>query len=122
MFCREVAMPAVAEPPVFTETELKLLRLALNQASHPGEIDGAGRALIASWRKRGLNPDTVLGTGTLAIKGNPYAATIFAFGKHRGKRLDEIPVEYLLWVLDHCDHLWPQTRTAIQRFLDQSNG
>lgn len=115
-------MPAVAEPPVvFTETEQKLLRLALCSSAHPGEIDGAGRALIASWRKRGIDPDTVFGTGALAIKENPYGKTILNFGKHRGKRLDQIPADYLVWLLDRCDSLWPQTRTAIQRYLDQSN-
>ena len=115
---------ATAEPPiVFTDTEKKLLRLALCVSAHPGEVDGAGRALIASWRKRGLDPDALFGTGTatLAIPENIYAKTILSFGKHKGRRLDQVPVEYLLWALDNFSGLWPQTRTAIQRFLDHAN-
>lgn len=116
-------MPAVAEPPVvFTETEQKLLRLALNQASQPGEIDGASRALVASWRRRGLDVEALLNpSGSHALPESPYAKTVLGFGKHRGKRLDQIPPDYLVWLLDRCESLWPQTRTAIQRFLDQSD-
>lgn len=37
----------IESPVIFTETEKKLLRLTLCSSAHPGEVDGAGRALIA---------------------------------------------------------------------------
>jgi hypothetical protein len=48
---------------------------------------------------------------------NPYASTILGFGKHRGKRLDEVPPDYLLWCLENFSTLWPATRHAIERYL-----
>jgi len=39
------------------------------------------------------------------------------FGKHRNKRLEDIPHDYLLWVLDHCDNVSPTLRNEVQRIL-----
>ncbi|NLS92743.1 MAG: hypothetical protein GXX96_11360 [Planctomycetaceae bacterium] len=39
------------------------------------------------------------------------------FGKHRGKLLETIPHDYLLWVLDNCDNLSPTVRNEVQRIL-----
>jgi hypothetical protein len=38
------------------------------------------------------------------------------FGRHRGKRLDEVPAHYLTWLLDLPD-LYPATRAAIEAFV-----
>ena len=49
---------------------------------------------------------------------SPFARMVLQFGKHRGKRLDQVDPGYLLWVLQNFDDLWPQTREAIKRYLD----
>jgi len=43
---------------------------------------------------------------------------IMTFGKHRGKRIDEIPCDYLLWALENCDNLAYTVRLAIEERLD----
>jgi hypothetical protein len=42
---------------------------------------------------------------------------IMPFGKHRGKRLNEIPLDYLKWVLDTCTNASPFLREEIRRIL-----
>lgn len=36
------------------------------------------------------------------------------FGKHRGEDLDNVPDDYLCWVLEHVDKLSPTLREAIE--------
>ena len=43
---------------------------------------------------------------------------VLQFGKHRGEAKD-VPVGYLLWVLDNFEDLWRETRRAIERYLEQ---
>src|SRR5262245_55092932 len=38
--------------------------------------------------------------------------TTMPFGKHRGKRLADVPLSYLAWLLDECD-VKPYLREAI---------
>jgi hypothetical protein len=49
---------------------------------------------------------------------SPYASVVLQFGKYHGSRLDEVPADYLEWVLDNFDDLWPATRRAIERYLE----
>jgi hypothetical protein len=39
-------------------------------------------------------------TMILYNKGRVNDSTIMPFGKHKGKRLDEVPADYLLWLAD----------------------
>jgi uncharacterized protein (DUF3820 family) len=39
------------------------------------------------------------------------------WGKHAGKRLDEIPMSYLEWVLQNCRNIPGRLRTAIAKQL-----
>ena len=41
------------------------------------------------------------------------------FGSYKGQRIDEVPTEYLRWVLTHFENLWEWLRTAIERYLDE---
>lgn len=39
------------------------------------------------------------------------------FGKHKGKLLEDVPTDYLAWVLDNCSELRPTLRQAIEQVL-----
>ncbi len=39
------------------------------------------------------------------------------FGKHRGKRLGDVPTGYLRWLLSGCDRLDPATRQGVKEEL-----
>lgn len=39
------------------------------------------------------------------------------FGKHRGEELDQIPEDYLIWVLEKADRASPLLKMAIRRVL-----
>ena len=43
---------------------------------------------------------------------------IIAFGKHKGKRLEDLPTAYLWWLLDECGSVTPAMRREIRRILD----
>jgi hypothetical protein len=100
--------PIFAMAGVFESKEEKLLRLALDDAAAPGEIENAGRALIASLRARGVRPEQLTTGDQLATKtaqpqtvSNPGAVRM-PWGKYEGLRLDQIDVKYLRWCLWKC--------------------
>src|SRR5215472_10359093 len=99
-------MPTVIQSG-FTEVEAKLLRLLLCPAAQAGEIDSAGRALIASWRKRGLVAETLLEPcSTLQRPSRSVFSAgdfVMPFGKYRGIALHKIKRSYLHWVFENCD-------------------
>jgi hypothetical protein len=110
------------------DREQKLLVLALDPAAADGERLNATSALLRSWRGKyadGYEVIQQLQSAQSEIRerivyrdSSPYASTILQFGKHRGKRLDEVDPLYLHWLLDNFDDLWPSTRLAIERYLE----
>ena len=40
------------------------------------------------------------------------------FGKHRGRRIEDVPEDYLCWVLDNCENISATLREAIVDVLD----
>lgn len=44
-------------------------------------------------------------------------STTMPFGKHKGKRLCDVPTDYLKWCLDNCDRMTPSLRNAIKHQL-----
>jgi hypothetical protein len=52
-------------------------------------------------------------------QASPYGEFELNFGMHRGERLRDVPVSYLLWVLENFEELWPTTRRAIEKYLAQ---
>jgi len=43
---------------------------------------------------------------------------IMPFGRHRGKPLENIPEDYLCWVLHECENIQPRLRRAIEQVLN----
>jgi hypothetical protein len=110
------------------EKERKLLLLAFDPGAAPGEAVNAVCALAKSWLGRypdghALVEDLEKGAErtvekTVYVNRSPYGRVTLGFGKYAGCRLDEIPVDYLCWVLEEFDDLWPSTRRAIERYLE----
>jgi hypothetical protein len=44
------------------------------------------------------------------------------FGRHRGEPLEQVPFDYLTWVLRGCERLDPWLRKAIEAELEQRVG
>jgi hypothetical protein len=111
-----------------TEIEKKILVLAMDSAAENGEAGAAAMKLMELFRKR-------YSDGYALIKDleqirvetrvqyryesrpDPYANFIMPFGKHRGRKLKDIPVDYLEWVLQNFDGLRDATRTVIESYL-----
>jgi hypothetical protein len=107
----------------------KLILLLMDGAAAPNEQEIAvrkltdclskeyadGYALLADWSKGNPPPPQPPPSGE-----SPYGRFMMPFGKHKGEMLKEVPVSYLLWVLD-LSNLQPRTRTAIEKFLEQES-
>jgi hypothetical protein len=111
-----------------TAQEKKLLLLAFDPAASTGETVNAINVLALRWLRKykdGHELIKELENGGTEIREkivyrtqSPFANTVLGFGKHRGKRLDEVDPSYLLWVLENFEDLWPATREAIERYLN----
>jgi hypothetical protein len=108
-----------------SERETKFALLALDPAASEGEIQNCSISLIRSLRRRYRDGHALLRDlaqpatppPPAVTTYNPYANTRMPFGKHRGKRLCEIDVPYLLWLLSNCRKLDPHLRAAIRTYL-----
>lgn len=111
-----------------TDRERKLLILAFDPASTAGEAVAALRVVFRDWIAKypdgySLLADLESGGIPQTFHGSeksPYGSVVLGFGKHRGKCLKEVPADYLIWVLDNFEGLWPETRKAIERYLGES--
>ena len=45
------------------------------------------------------------------------SAMKLTFGKYRGRSLEDVPDDYLVWVLDHAESAGPTLKEAIRRHL-----
>lgn len=87
-----------------TETELKVIALALNPSAEPGEWESAARRFVALLRKRGATSEEFNQT----TGGDPlvmpqtvvdWGLTICPFKKHKGEMFRDIDPSYLRWCL-----------------------
>ena len=46
---------------------------------------------------------------------------VLEFGKHKGRRVSEAPIDYLQWAMEKSDRLDDETREAIERRLATAN-
>lgn len=110
-----------------TELEQKLMRLALDPAAAPGEIENCARMLIEQWRKRGLTLDQILGPAVQSPAAEYYAPDfglcVMPFGKHKGKEFKDIPPSYLRWLKGELEtspnSKFPRLLEEIISFLNQ---
>jgi hypothetical protein len=112
-----------------SDRERKLLVLAFDPEAYPGESLNALRVLFRGWLMKYPDGHALvedLESGRTRVKekivyrerSNPYGDVVLGFGKYKGEALRDVPADYLLWVLNNFDGLWPETRTAIERYLD----
>jgi hypothetical protein len=99
--------------------EKKLLILAFDSAAEVGEAVAAIRALIKVWISKypdGYSliqdleaPGEVVMREKIVYRNeSPYGNFVLNFGKHRGAPLQDIPVSYLLWILEILKTSTPQ--------------
>jgi uncharacterized protein (DUF3820 family) len=118
----------------FTDIEQKLIRLALNHASEPGEISGAAVKLIEALRRRAVTPEEMM-NGSAASSYSPpprntqtqqmtmeqALAYRMTFGKYKGQPLGEIRRSYLHWLNQECENKPFQLERALRVILNNGN-
>lgn len=89
--------------------EEKMLALAIDPGSQPGEADNAAVAFFRSLRKRSITLEQLKeGLGALNGSGAPppvisqpdFGTCVFPWGKHKGAMFMDIPPSYLTWAID----------------------
>jgi hypothetical protein len=116
-----------------SDKEKKLLILAFDHAAEVGEALAAIRALAKVWVLKYPDgykliqdlefPEKVVVREKVIYRNtSPYGDFELCFGKHCGERLRDVPVSYLLWILENFEDLWPETRKAIEKYLEGGDG
>jgi hypothetical protein len=110
-----------------SDREKKLLILAFDPGATAGEAMNALRVVFRDWINKypdghALTRDLESGGSVIQEqRASPHGNVILGFGRYRGKCLRDVPADYLLWVLSNFSGLWPETRTAIERYLGESS-
>lgn len=47
-------------------------------------------------------------------------AVVLTFGKHKGERIEDVPLRYLDWLVDQ-DWLFPDVKQAVKAYLAKPN-
>jgi hypothetical protein len=105
-----------------TDTQKQLVLLAMDQSSAEGERSNAANAFFRLLRAEFADGYELLTklTGKVENPGSVYGSVVCPFKKHKGKRLDECPIDYLLWCLDNHDTMSRSMRRAIERYLQDA--
>ena len=102
--------------------EAKLLALALDPAARGNEIATSAEKIISLLRARGVSTAEVF----RGPKPSPVADDLtlirarnmrMPFGKHRRKRLCDVPLSYLRWAKYNCEDMSADLRDAISVVL-----
>jgi uncharacterized protein (DUF3820 family) len=104
---------------VFSPTEEKLLRLALDPAARGGEITSSAVKLINSLRRRRVLADQIILGLELTERTALEKATAveLTFGRYKGKPIADVPRDYLQWALANVAFLSHEQRSAIRLIL-----
>jgi hypothetical protein len=110
-----------------TDIEKKILVLAMDRSANTGEVATAALKLIELLRRRyPSGHDLIKDLEQIKIREevrfvnvdhDPYGNFVMPFGKHRGQKLKDIPIDYLIWLLDNYDGLRETTRKVIENFV-----
>jgi hypothetical protein len=105
----------------------KLILLLMDGAAPAGEQEAATRKLIACLRSNFADGYALLkewGNGTASppppsahSSTSVYGTFRLPFGQYKGRELRNVPIDYLLYLLG-WEGLWPNTRKAIQCYLE----
>ena len=96
-----------------------LLRLALDQAAHEGQINSAAIAFIRTAREQGETVETLLAADKPAHQPIiPTSGSVFPFGKFKGVPLADVDAGYIEWALSNMDKLSPGLRRALEDELE----
>lgn len=103
----------------WTPIEEKLIRLALDDAAHPGEVSNCATKLFALLRKRKVSAEQLIEPqDDVVVVAPPESGNLrLPFGKYTGIKLSEVDPDYLHWFSANCRNKAPKTCTAIERFL-----
>jgi hypothetical protein len=103
----------------WTLIEEKLIRLALDDAAHPGEVQNCAVKLFALLRKRKVTAEQLIEPqGNVVVMAPPESGNLrLPFGKYAGLKMIEVDPDYLHWFSTNCRNKAPKTCAAIARYL-----
>ena len=102
---------------MLNDTEIKLLRLALDKGAATGEIDNAAVMFVRKLRERGISADDFINQMSEENNIVQCRRTKMTFGKYEGEMLADIPLDYLIWVLRYCWNIKSNLRSAIEKVV-----
>ena len=85
-------------------------------AHRAGPDSYVGAGLMAAILERKMN-EVDLQTLVRWSKGTPLFSKL-SFGKHKGKRFDEVPLDYLYWIIDKSD-MGPDVKSNARYWIKQ---
>ena len=106
-----------------TAQQRQLLLTAMDRAANVHEQNAAAVFFFRELRKHfpdGYGLLATIGNGSAPPAKSAYGSITMPFGKHRGKALSEIPVDYLLWCLDKMTALSRHLRRAIETVVEEA--
>jgi len=86
------------------------------------EFEAAQRQKESDYRKRAYSArSSFKRTETFGTSDDPSGNVPMQFGKHRGKTLRQVPMEYQAWALREVTDLNPALRLAMEQWLKVNN-
>ena len=95
----------------------------MDRGANPHEQNTAAAFFFRELRKQfpdGYPLIAVFGNGSAPPTKSPYGAIQMPFGKHKGKVLSAVPIDYLLWALDNMTALCRSLRKAIETVVEEA--
>jgi len=107
------------------EIEMKLLRLALDKGAYEGEADNAAIMLIRKLRQRDVKAEQLFSQSfSQSSQSSQSSCGIgnekMTFGKYKNVMIRNVPMNYLVWVLNNCTNIDANLKRAIHKFLTRT--